>query len=74
MADADIPLENGTICLCLAPVYHIGSEIEKRKKNAHARPENGKSSNASTQCPAKISASNNAAKLAIKTSSGASHL
>lgn len=50
MADADIPLGNGTICLCLAPVYHIGSEIEKRK-NAQARPENEKSSTRPPNAP-----------------------
>lgn len=52
MADADIPLENGTICLRLAPVYHIGSEIEKRK-NAQARPENKKSSTHPPNVPLK---------------------
>lgn len=73
MADADIPLGNGTICLCLAPVYHIGSEIEKRK-NAQARPENEKSSTQPPSVPLRISASDNTATLTLKPSSGASHL
>lgn len=52
MGDADIPLENGTICLCLAPAYPIGSEIEKRK-NAQARLENKKSSTHQPDVPLK---------------------
>lgn len=45
-------LKNGTICLCLAPVHHIGSEIEKRK-TAQARPKKGTSSTHPPSVPRK---------------------
>lgn len=70
--------------LCLAPVYHIGSEIEKRKKqkkNAHklAPPLPPQRTSAPTS-PSRnpllptTQQKKKKKKLAIKTSSGASHL